>query len=123
MRASGPAVIKPVPHCLQSVFMTLLNALPSNLRMQCQAALARLLAERRARMQAAIPAGPRDDPPSYEAIDARPHNRLFMHMFRQSVVDGLGEDAPEPGCVLHWLISELHGSCRHIFYCSAMPRL
>jgi hypothetical protein len=64
----------------------------------CQAALARL-AERRGRMQAAIPAGPRDDPPSYEAIDAQPHNRLFMHMFRQSVVEGLGEDAPEPGWV------------------------
>lgn len=64
-----------------------------------QAALARLLAERRARMQAAIPAGPRDDPPSYEAIDAQPHNRLFMHMFRQSVAEGLGEDAPEPGWV------------------------
>ena len=63
-----------------------------------QAALARL-AERRGRMQAAIPAGPRDDPPSYEAIDAQPHNRLFMHMFRQSVVEGLGEDAPEPGWV------------------------
>lgn len=64
-----------------------------------QAALARLLVERRARMQAAIPAGPPDAPPSYESIDAQPHNRLFMHMFRQAVVDSLGEDAPEPGWV------------------------
>lgn len=52
---------------------------------------------RRARMHAAIPAGPRDDPPSYEAIDAAPHNRLFMHLFREAVVDGLGEDTPAQG--------------------------
>lgn len=64
---------------------------------EAEAAMARLFADRRARMQAAIPAGPPDDPPSYEAIDAAPHNRLFMHLFRQAVVQGLGEDAPEPG--------------------------
>jgi hypothetical protein len=52
-------------------------------------------------MHAAIPAGPRDDPPSYEAIDAQPHNRLFMHLFRQAVVDGLGEDTPETGSSHH----------------------
>ena len=72
-----------------------------------QAALARL-AVRRGRMQAAIPAGPRDDPPSYAAIDAQPHNRLFMHMFRRSVVEGLGEDAPEPGWV--WT-GKIHTPC------------
>lgn len=56
----------------------------------------RLAAERRA-AALAISAGPTDEPPSYEAIDSRPHNRLFMHLFRQAVVEGLGEDAPEPG--------------------------
>ena len=54
-------------------------------------------AARRGRMLAAVAAGPVDEPPSYEGIDSKPYNRLFMHLFRSAVVDALGEDAPEPG--------------------------
>lgn len=53
-----------------------------------------------ARQQSAgspIPAGPADSPPDYSNIDAKLHNRLFMHIFRRAVVDAVGEDAPEPG--------------------------
>ena len=77
--------------------MTAPTPADSNAATDIAAAAMRRLAERRSRMQAAIPAGPRNDPPSYEAIDAAPHNWLFMHLFRQAVVDGLGEDAPESG--------------------------
>lgn len=43
-------------------------------------------------------AGPTTPKPSYEAIDSQLHNRLFMHLFRAKLAEGLGEDAPEPGC-------------------------
>lgn len=42
-------------------------------------------------------AGPTTPKPSYDAIDSQPQNRLFMHLFRQKLAEGLGEDAPEPG--------------------------
>ena len=45
----------------------------------------------------AIAAGPTTPKPSYEAIDSQPQNRLFMHLFRGKLAEGLGEDAPEPG--------------------------
>lgn len=46
---------------------------------------------------APIAAGPTDSPPEYSGIDSKLHNRLFMHLFRQALVQKLGEDAPEPG--------------------------
>lgn len=45
-----------------------------------------------------IAAGPTTPKPSYEAIDSQPQNRLFMHLFRGKLAEGLGEDASEPGC-------------------------
>ena len=42
-------------------------------------------------------AGPTTPKPSYGTIDSQPQNRLFMHLFRQKLAEGLGEDAQEPG--------------------------
>ena len=39
-------------------------------------------------------AGPKDEPPSYEAIDSNPINSLFMTLFRAKVVERVGWDSP-----------------------------
>ena len=51
----------------------------------------------RAAAAPAPPAGPADPPPSYQAIDAHPLNRLVFSLFRRKMADALGADSDIQG--------------------------